>query len=105
MNNQRQDKRWDCVVPVENGRQAEFDGAQSFDFSRKGMGFITKTALPLDKEIAVAIDLDESNMPVLVKGRVAWVQSIPSSGQYRVGLKFQESIDDAQNRLNEYFEE
>ncbi len=105
MANQRQEKRWDCVVPVESGRHTEFDGAQSIDFSRRGIGFITKTALPINREIAVALDLDMSDSPVLAKGRVMWVQSIPGTDQYRVGLSFENIVDDGQNRLNEYFED
>lgn len=105
MDNQRQDKRWDCVVPVESGHNAEFDGAQSFDFSRKGIGFVTKVPVAVDRQIAVALDLDESNSPVFVKGRVKWVQRIEGTDQFRVGLSFENMLSDGQNRLNEYFEE
>ncbi len=105
MDNQRCEKRWDCIVPVESGRNTEFDGAQSFDFSRKGIGFVTKIPVTVNREIAVALDLEESGSPVLVKGRVMWVQSIPGTSQYRVGLSFEKTLNDGQNRLNEYFEE
>lgn len=105
MHNQRQEKRWDCVVPVEDGHNPEFTGAQSLDFSRKGIGFVTKMPVAVDREIAVALDLSESGSPVFVKGRVAWVQSIPGTAQFRVGVTFKDVLGDGQNRLNEYFEE
>lgn len=105
MNNQRGDKRWDCVVPVDSGHNTDFDGAQSIDFSRRGMGFVTKTPVAVNREIAVALELDEARTPVIAKGRVMWVQSIPGTNQYRVGLSFEKTLDDGQNRLNEYFED
>ena len=105
MDNKRCDKRWDCVVPVESGRNTAFDGAQSIDFSRQGMGFVTHTPVDVNREIAVALDLDESNSPVLVKGRVLWVQSIAGTDQFRVGLVFEKTLDDGESRLNEYFED
>lgn len=104
MNEQRQNDRIGCYVPVEGKKGSDFDHTQTVDFSRGGLGFISDHNIPIGQEIMVELDLDKRNSPVFVVGKVTWVKYIKKSGTYRVGLSFGEVIQGSRSRLEKYFD-
>jgi c-di-GMP-binding flagellar brake protein YcgR len=99
--NKRKDKRVSCLVPVE-GKQG-FD-TKTVDFSKNGIGLISKTKIPLNKTIPVQLDFSADEEPVVALGKVRWVQLIPETHNYRIGLSFEGVVSGSKSRLKQYFE-
>ncbi len=103
MNNKRKNKRFDCLVPVDGKKDSTFDGIRTVDYSKSGIGFISKNEIPVNQEIALEIDLDEMGDPAFVIGRVQWVRPVPESGCYRIGMEFKEVLRGSKSRLDQHF--
>ena len=103
MNNKRTSKRFNCLVPVDGKKDSVFDGIRTVDYSKTGIGFISKNKIPLNQEIALEIDLDEMGDPAFVIGKVQWVREVPKSGYYRIGMVFKEVLKGSKSRLNKHF--
>lgn len=101
--NKRRSERKSCLVPVDGREGSVFASAQTFDFSKGGMGFISQRRIPLNKEIAIELDLSQNDDPLIVRGVVRWVRLIKNSTHYRVGLAFQDIIQGSKTRLSTYF--
>ncbi|MCA9405124.1 MAG: PilZ domain-containing protein [Candidatus Omnitrophica bacterium] len=101
--NRRKSRRQQCAVPVDGNDQTNFGQMQTFDISKGGIGFISHQKIPLNQEIAVELDLKEGEDPVLAIGKVVWVEKIPDSANYRIGLTFEDLRRGSKSRLNEYF--
>jgi len=105
MPNQRKSVRHACIVPVEGKRGSVFDDTRAIDFSRGGLGFVSRHRIPLNKEIPIEIELTVDGNPVFVLGKVQWVRRIPSSSGYRIGLTFKDIMKGSKSRLMQYFVE
>ena len=106
MSENRKNSRRVCVVPVEGKKNSLFDHTQVIDFSKGGIGFISRHRIPLNKEVPIEIELTAEGEPVLVMGRVQWVQRIVDSGHYRVGVSFNKDVlQGSRSRLSEYFKD
>ncbi len=103
MENRRKAERFSCLVPVEGQSNGLFCDTNTVDISRNGIGLISSHKIPLNKEIALELQLDENGEPVLVIGKVKWVRKIESTGNYRIGLHFEDVIDGSVSRLDKYF--
>ena len=101
--NKRKSARFDCAVPVDGKEGSVFDETATVDFSKGGLGFISRKSVPLNKKIIIELNLSPDDEPFLVAGRVKWVHYQESSDTYRVGLAFEEVIKGARSRLNQYF--
>ena len=100
--NRRKNKRVTCLVPVEGKKGGIFDHTQTVDISKTGMGFISDHKIPLNKKIAIELDLNTEN-PVLVIGKVKWVRPFNQSETFRVGLHFEDILNGSHSRLNQHF--
>jgi len=103
MDNKRKNKRLDCLVPVDGQKEGIFDNTQAVDFSKGGIGFIANHKIPINKEIAIELMLEEESVPVIAIGKVQWVKSIPNSECYRIGMTFKEIMRGSKSRLNKHF--
>lgn len=101
--NKRRNKRLTCEVPLEGQKGSVFDATQVVDFSKGGLGFVSSRRIPVNKRIPIQLDLDEDDMPVLVIGRVKWARPINGTGQYRIGITFEEVMHGSKTRLQNYF--
>ena len=101
--NKRKSLRINCAVPVESKVGSIFDKTATVDVSKGGLGFISRHHIPVNKEIAVELDLFEETDPVLVIARVRWVRQLTKSVYYRVGLAFEEVLKGSKSRLQRYF--
>ena len=75
-----------CLVPVEGKAGSAFAQTQTIDISKSGIGFISKKKIPLNKKIAVELDLADQAQPALVMGQVKWVSRINRTHYYRIGM-------------------
>jgi len=105
MSNLRKSERFACLVPVDGKDGGVFDQTQAVDFSKKGLGFVSKHRIPVHKEIPIEIDLTIDGNPVFVVGRVQWVYRILNSKNYRVGISFKDVMKGSKSRLNQYFKD
>ncbi len=103
--NHRKNERYVCVVPIDGKGGSVFDQTQTVDFSKKGLGFISKHRIPVNKEIPIEIELTVEGSPVFVIGRVLWVRRILKSQNYRIGVSFEDVLQGSKSRLNQYFKE
>jgi len=101
--NKRKNRRQTCLVPITGKAGSAFDETQTIDISKGGMGIISSRRIPLNKEIAIELDLKEEGEPVLVLGQVKWVEPIVKSKQFRVGVYFKEILNGSKPRLKHYF--
>jgi len=101
--NNRTETRKNCFVPVESQSDSSFDQTQTVDISRHGIGFISPHPHNINEKIAIGIQLKPNTDPVLVIGIVKWVHRRSDSGQYRIGMIYDESITGPQSRLDRYF--
>lgn len=105
MTNLRKSERRVCLVPVDGKGGSVFDDTQTVDFSRGGLGFVSRHRIPVNKEIPIGIELNDNDEPVFVVGKVLWVRRILKSKQYRIGISFTDIRRGSKSRLNQYFTE
>jgi Tfp pilus assembly protein PilZ len=103
MKDKRRNFRFSCLVPVEGKTGGLFDYAKAVDFSRGGLGFISRQRISLDREIAIELDLSQEGEPALVIGKVRWVDKIVNSDNFRIGVSFENILQGSKSRLEEYF--
>ena len=101
--NHRKSARFGCAVPIESKEGGIFDETATIDFSKGGIGFISRKSVPLNKKIIIELNLSPDDEPFLVAGRVKWVHYQESSETYRIGLAFEEILKGSRSRLNQYF--
>lgn len=105
MSHQRKNVRRSCVVPVDGKGGSVFDETLAVDFSKGGIGFISKHRIPLHKKIPIELELSIEGTPIIVVGRVQWVRRLAGSGDYRVGVTFTDVVKGSKSRINQYFKE
>jgi c-di-GMP-binding flagellar brake protein YcgR len=99
--NKRESQRKSCLVPVEGKKGTSFAQSQTVDISEGGIGLISKRAVALDEKIAVEIATAPDADPILMLGKVVWIQKLGREDRYRVGLKFQKAFSSAaRQKLN-----
>ena len=103
MPNKRRSERVSCAVPVDSKKGGLFDQVQTIDFSRGGLGFVSHQRIPINKRVAIELDLFDELEPVVVVGRVRWVRTNGDSETYRIGLAFEDILSGAKSRIAEYF--
>ena len=105
MSENRKNRRYACVVPVEGKKNSVFDHTQVIDFSKGGIGIVSQHRIPVNKEVPIEIDLTAEGDPVFVLGRVQWVERITESNSYRIGMTFKDVLQGSKSRLRDYFRE
>ena len=101
--NKRRSTRFNCAVRVESKEGSAFDQTATIDISKGGIGFLSHQRIPVNKKIAIEIDLDDQKDPVLVMGKVRWVRHLANSELFRIGLVFDNIIRGSVAHLNKYF--
>lgn len=102
--NERKNARHKCYVPVDSKEGSAFESILTLDISRAGMGLLSSREIPVDEKIAVELDLDSEREPVLVMGKVVWVEKLPDLEKFRLGMKFTDGLsDNATSRLKQQY--
>ena len=92
-------------VPIDGKDGSVFDQTQTVDFSKKGLGFVSRHRIPVSIEILIEIELTVDGNPIFVIGRVQWAHRILNSKNYRIGILFKDVMTGSKSRLNQYFKE
>ena len=93
------------AVPVDGKEGTFFEDLKTMDLSRGGIGFISHYKIPLNKEIAIELDLSADQDPVFVIGKVQWIKPVANSDTYKVGITFKNILRGSKSRMNKYFTE
>jgi len=99
----RKNERQTCLVPVDGKDGSVFDQTRTVNFSKGGLGFVSRHRIPVNKEIPIEIDLTVDGDSVFVIGRVQWVRRILNTKTYRVGVSFKNVVQGSKSRLSQYF--
>ncbi len=102
MQNKRKMHRHTCTVPVDGKQGGPFDASRTVDFSEGGLGLISNRRLPLNKEIAIQLDLSEQGQSALVLGTVQWVNQIAQTDNFRIGVAFKEMFQGSRAYVKGY---
>lgn len=97
--------RYDCCVPLMDEKKQALSSSQTIDISKTGVGFVSARFIPINTNMMVEIALTRDGEPVLVKGRVKWVEKSSGSSSYRIGMTFPDISDQAQSRIENYFKD
>ncbi len=100
----RKNTRQVCLVPVDGKAGTGFGNMKTVDISQGGVGLISNKSINLDEKIAVELELMPGHEPVLMMGQVKWVDRIPESENYRLGLRFTNTLlKGSRSRLTKSF--
>ncbi len=100
--NQRQANRKACSVFVESKKGSPFDGSWTVDLSEGGAGFVSSRYIPVNTKMAIQLELNPDESPVVAVGVVRWVTSIPGTDKFRIGLKFEQILTGSKSRIRQY---
>ncbi len=101
--NKRQSVRHDCCVPLMDEHKEVLASSRTVDLSRTGVGFVSTRFVPINSKIMVELSLSRNEAPVLVQGCVKWIEKIPQTPNFRIGMNFADISSDAQSRIEQYF--
>lgn len=102
--NKRENPRYDCRVPLMDERKETLASSYTTDISRTGVGFVSTRFIPINSKLMVELALTREENPVLVQGRVKWIEKIPHSPNFRIGMNFSDISTDAQSRIAQHFD-
>ena len=84
------------------GALIPLSGSLAYDLSEGGLRFQTEDFIPLNESLAIMMELSPEKV-LSLHGRVVWVQMVPHSDRYHVGLKFDN--DDSMMKSREVIKE
>lgn len=91
-----------CAVPVDGKQGGVFESSKTVDFSQGGLGLISSHRLPVNKKIAIQLDLSETGHSALVVGEVQWVNPIAETNNFRIGVVFKEMLQGSRVHVKDY---
>ena len=101
----RKAERFHCAVPVMCRRGTAFDNSQTKDISEHGIGLISQRFIPRNSKLLLEIALKPASEPILVVGKVRWVEKMGYSEMYRLGMEFEDLSEGSGSRLSKYLED
>ncbi len=99
----RTSPRYGCCVPLLDENKETLMNSQTVDISKSGVGFVSARFIPVDTKMMVEISLSRDGSPVLVQGKVKWVERFPNSSAYKIGMIFPDISPQAQSRIEDFF--
>jgi Tfp pilus assembly protein PilZ len=84
--------RVECREPIQYRTSSDsgFVGSLAYDIGEGGLRFQTDSFIPLKEPLSVNLVLNPE-MSLSIHGQVVWVQMVPHSDRYHIGLKFDDS--------------
>ena len=77
-------------VQFQHRDPSQYGGCLSKDISEGGIRLNFSDFVPIDTELVLSVNLAKDKM-IDCMGRVVWVERVPFSEQYHVGIEFTES--------------
>lgn len=103
----RQAPRIPLYLPIQfRQRSGELQVIETLikDLSVGGLRCVSPAALPPAVEVSVELPLVAGEEPLTAGGRVVWVQPIPQSEQFELGIAFLSLAPETKRRLSTYLE-
>lgn len=72
----------------------EVKGSLARDFSAGGLSFRAQEFIPIDQEVVLDFEFPDNRF-YQVPARVAWIQRVPYSETYHVGVEFRQNFTGA----------
>jgi hypothetical protein len=73
------------------------------NFSREGLGILSTEALNTGDDVELVVNIPGDNMPVMVKGEVAWTLGpSPDNRQHKSGVRFKNINNADRSRILGY---
>ena len=73
-------------------KDSAFSGSLAYDISTEGLRFQTDNFIPLNESLMLELQLSAQNS-LSLHGKVIWVQMVPHSDRYQIGVQFDESSE------------
>lgn len=77
-------------VQFKAAKDAEFSGSLAYDISSEGLRFQTENFIPLNESLMLELQLS-AQKSLSLHGKVIWVQMVPHSDRYQIGVQFDDS--------------
>ena len=105
-NDKRNFPRLKAFFPIQYKVKKKFEGALSKDVSGGGIRFVTEEFIAPNTKLTLQLSLPDIAKPVIVVGRAAWIEKLPHSDKYSVGVEFMKFQDeDDRKAIEEYLDE
>lgn len=79
-------------VQFRTAKDPEFFGSLAYDISSEGLRFQTENFIPLNESLMLELKLSAQNS-LSLHGRVIWVQMVPHSDRYQIGVQFDDNSE------------
>ena len=102
----RQFPRVACILPVRLYPTGERRIIETLtkDLSTGGLKSLSPVPKPVTTSLSLELTLGQGELPVNLRAKVAWFQSVPRSDQFYIGLCFLDLSDQEHKRLSRYIE-
>ena len=87
----------DVQRPIET-----YSGTLSRDISEGGVRFISNEFLSIFTRLLLEVSVPSLSRPLKAISKVAWIQKIPRSNQYNVGVRFMDMTEEDKKQLNSF---
>ena len=88
------------AVKFQIGEYSCPDGSLSKDLSRGGVCLIVNEFVAIKTNVVVYLQLNKESTLIQIQGVVAWVQIIPDSERYLIGVQFAPLEEFVKNEVN-----
>ncbi|MDD4939508.1 MAG: PilZ domain-containing protein [Candidatus Omnitrophica bacterium] len=65
--------------------------ADTTDISANGLGMVTNESLRTMTPLEMWLGIPDKHEPLYTRGQVVWSESLPSSGEYRIGIRLEKA--------------
>ncbi len=79
-----------------------FSGCLAHDISEGGMRVQVNDFLPVNTEMILQSRIPQTSKVIDVAGRITWLQRVPFSDRYQVGLQFTQTNSAVQEEIRSY---
>ena len=92
--------------PVQLFKPGSFPLVESLtkDLSVGGLRCLSPILIPVSTELRVELVLSTGDEPIEVRGKAAWLQEIPQSEQFDIGIAFLDLSPQTKRRLSVYLD-
>ncbi|MFC1807081.1 PilZ domain-containing protein [Candidatus Omnitrophota bacterium] len=87
----------DIQRPIET-----YTGSLTKDISEGGTQFISSEFLSIFTRLLLEVSVPSFSRPVKAISKVAWIQKIPRSNQYNVGVQFMDMTEEDKRQLSSF---
>lgn len=71
-----------------SGREGQAD---TTDISAHGLGMVTNESLPATTSLEMWLGIPDQHEPLYTRGEVVWSETLPGTGEHRVGVRLEKA--------------